>query len=98
MSDSDSDQPDEIDIRVEDEHVYTFTLTGDDGESEHRIEIPTTLLDEWGMSLTDEPPLVRAAVELLEKHHQSLPARFAVTDPAVAYEGFLDDLRLAINE
>ncbi len=97
MSHSDS-QPDEIDIRAEDEHVYSVTLGDDDNESEHRVEIPTTLLDEWGMSLTDEPPLVRAAVELLEKHHQSLPARFAITDPVVAYEGFLGDLRLSISE
>lgn len=89
----------EPDIRADDEHVYRVTLTADGGrETEHQVEIPTTLLDEWGMSLTDEPPLVRAAIELLEKHHGSLPARFTITDPAVVYEGFLDELRLAVND
>ena len=97
MSDSDSPS-EELDIRAEDEHVYRVTLSTDDSPSEHTVEIPTALLDEWGMTLTDEPPLVRAAVELLEKHHESLPARFAITDPGVAYEGFLHDLRLALNE
>ena len=97
MSDSDSPS-DALDIRAEDEHVYAVTLATDDTPSEHRVEIPTELLDEWGMTLTDEPPLVRAAVELLEKHHQSLPPRFAITDPGVAYDGFLNELRLTLNE
>ncbi len=92
-----ADRPDEPDIRAEDEHVYRVVLPAEDGTSEHVATVPAELLDEWGLDLTHEPPLVRAAVELLGRHHDRLPARFTITDPSVAYDGFLDELRLAIS-
>ncbi len=94
----DTDRPDAPDIRAEDEHVYRVTLPTEDGEAtEHQVTVPTELLDEWGLDLTHEPPLARAAVELLDRHHERLPSRFTITDASVAYDGFLDELRLAIT-
>lgn len=84
------------DIRAVDEHVYAVGVTRDDDRtiSEHTVRVPADLIEAWGTGLTEEPPLVRAAMELLlEQHGADLPADFTLTDDAVAYEGFLDQLR-----
>ena len=86
----------EPDIRVVDEHVYAVDVTREDGNrpvSEHTVRVPADLSESWGIDLTHEPPLVRAALELLVDHHGAdLPADFTLTDAGVAYEGFLDQL------
>lgn len=89
----------EPDIRAEGEHVYLATLTASDGSrSEHRVEVPTDLLDAWGLDISGEPPLVRAAVELLQARHDRLPDEFVITAPQVAYDGFLDQLELTLGD
>lgn len=95
----------EPDIRVVGPHVYAVDVTtGDDRTvsdrpvSEHTVRVPADLSEAWGVDLTGEPPLVRAAVELLvARHGASLPGDFTLTDPVVAYEGFLDELRLRLS-
>lgn len=86
-------------IRVLDEHVYALDVTRDDETvSAHTMRVPAELTQEWGIDLTSEPPLVRAAVELLVEHHGShLPDDFTLTDDAVAYDGFLGQLRQLIS-
>jgi hypothetical protein len=88
------------DIRAVDEHVYAVGVTRDDDRtlSEHTVRVPDDLIASWGTGLTEEPPLVRAAMELLvQRHGAALPAEFSLTDPAVAYDGFLDELRLRLT-
>lgn len=91
----------EPDIRVVDEHVYAVDVVREDGDetvSEHTVRVPADLSESWGIDLTHEPPLVRAALELLVDHHGAdLPADFALTDADVAYEGFLEQLRLRLT-
>jgi len=89
----------EPDIRVVDEHVYAVDVTRDDETvSEHTVRVPAELVQEWGVDLPSEPPLLRAAVELLVDHHGShLPADFTLTDPEVVYDGFLEQLRQRIT-
>lgn len=90
----------EPDIRVVDAHVYAVDVTtGDDRTvSEHVVRVPADLSESWGVDLTGEPPLVRAAVELLVAHHgAALPDDFTLTDEGVAYDGFLDELRLRLS-
>ncbi len=89
----------EPDIRVLDEHVYAVDVTRDDETvSAHTVRVPAELTQGWGIDLPSEPPLVRAAVELLVEHHGSdLPDDFTLTDDAVAYDGFLDQLRQRIS-
>ncbi len=86
------------DIRAVGEHVYDVTISRDeDTSSEHTVRVPHEVLQGWGIGLTGEPPLVRAAVQLLIEHHgDQLPAEFNINDPAVAYDGYLDQLRLAL--
>ena len=91
----------EPDIRVVDEHVYAVDVTRedvDDAVSEHTVRVPADLSESWGVDLTHEPPLVRAALELLVDHHGAdLPADFTLTDAAVLYDGFLDQLRARLT-
>ncbi len=89
----------EPDIRVVDAHVYAVDVTRDDRTvSTHTVRVPADLSESWGIDLTDEPPLVRAAVELLVAHHgASLPDDLTLTDESVAYDGFLDELRLRLT-
>lgn len=89
----------EPDIRVLDAHVYAVDVTRDDETvSEHVVRVPAELSEAWGVDLPSEPPLVRGAVELLVEHHGThLPADFTLTDDAVAYDGFLDQLRQRIT-
>ncbi len=88
----------EPDIRAVGEHVYDVTLSTDAGAtSEHTVTVTQAMLQDWGIGLTGEPPLVRAAVQLLLEHHgDQLPPEFSINDPAVVYDGYLDQLRLAL--
>ncbi len=88
----------EPDIRAVGEHVYDVTISTDEGAtSEHTVRVTQDVLEDWGIGLTGEPPLVRAAVQLLLEHHgDQLPAEFSINDPAVVYDGYLDQLRLAL--
>ena len=90
----------EPDIRVVDAHVYAVDVTrGDDRTvSTHTVRVPADLSESWGVDLTGEPPLVRAAMELLVAHHgATLPDDFTLTDEGVAYDGFLEQVRLRLT-
>ena len=89
----------EPDIRVLDPHVYAVAVTRDDETvSEHTVRVPAELSESWGGDHTGEPPLVRAALELLVDHHgAALPADFTLTDAEVVYDGFLEQLRLRLT-
>ena len=92
----------EPDIRVVDEHVYAVDVTREDGDetvSEHTVRVPADLSESWGVDLTHEPPLVRAALELLVDHLVSdLPDDFTLTYADVAYDGLLDQLRVRLTK
>ena len=74
--------------RAVDEHVYAVGVTRDDDRtvSEHTVRVPADLIEAWGTGLTEEPPLVRAAMELLVEHHGAEHAVWLAREVAAAVE------------
>lgn len=86
-------EPVEIDIRADGEHQYLVTTP----RSEGVVVVPTRWLDQWGLTRTSEPQVVRAACELLVSRGVDLRDHVRLDDPASTYEGFERDLSLALE-
>lgn len=89
----------ELDIRAEGEHAYTVCVTDDRGEREHHALVPESMLDELGVTVTEEPLLVRAAMEYLVERdlEQALPARFALDEIGEAAPDLIPNLRARLD-
>lgn len=83
----------EIDIRADGEHRYVVETPGSTGS----VVIPQRWLDEWGLTRTSEPQVVRAACELLVGHGVDLRDPLRLDDPSATYDGFERDLALTLG-
>lgn len=93
-----SGMPD-LDVRASGEHAYDVTVTADDGSArDYHLTVPEPWLDGLSAEHTDEPTLVRCALELLlEEAGSRMSETFSLAEVDAAYPGFDDKLRAALR-
>lgn len=87
----------DLDVRAAGEHAYDVTVTENDGAaSDYRVSVPGSWLERLGLDDTDEPLLVRSALELLlDGHGGQLTRTFTLDDAERSYPGFYARLQAA---
>lgn len=83
-----------LDIKASGRHVYDVTITHPSrARTSHSVTVPASMLDELGLSVAQEPILVRQALAyLLEHHPAAIPDRFELDEVGRAIPDFRADI------
>jgi hypothetical protein len=89
----------DLDVRASGEHAYDVTVTAADGTAhQYHLTVPEAWLDALGAEHTDEPTVVRCALELLlDQEGSRMPETFSLAEAESAYPGFDETLRAALR-
>jgi|tagenome__1003787_1003787.scaffolds.fasta_scaffold20693101_3 hypothetical protein len=92
--DHDQPEPADLKIRAADRHVYDVTITHRSGATtEHVVSVPEALMADLGVSVAQEPLLVRATLAyLLEHDPAAVPERFSLDEVGAAIPEFRDEI------
>jgi hypothetical protein len=83
-----------LSITASDPHVYDVTMTHDSGvTTEHRVTVHESLMVELGLSVAQEPVLVRASLAyLLEHSPAAVPERFSLDEVGRAVPEYAEEI------
>ena len=88
-----------LDVRANDAHEYVATVTAEDGtQREYTVRVSRELLDRLSLQPSDEPHLVRHALELmLARPGGHMPERFDLAHAERAYPGLEAELATLVG-
>jgi hypothetical protein len=83
-----------LDIKASGPHVYDVIITHPSrARTTHGVTVPTSMLEELGLSAAQEPILLRQALAyLLEHHPAAIPDRFDLDEVGRAIPDFEADI------
>ena len=92
--DHDLPEPVDLDITAADRHVYDVTITHPSGATtHHRVTVPEDLMADLGVSVAQEPLLVRASlVYLLEHDPAAVPEVFTLDEIGAALPAYREEI------